>query len=60
MHWKRLVERPSETPRSLQNCPFRRHIRNQREQRRRMHPSRASGINLEAAPGPEQFERVMH
>eukprot|EP00969_Alexandrium_andersonii_P004721 204188-Alexandrium_andersonii.AAC.1 len=43
----------SEPPQHLQNSPFRRQIRNQREQ------GRASGIKFEAAPGPVQLKLRM-
>eukprot|EP00969_Alexandrium_andersonii_P345834 15286602-Alexandrium_andersonii.AAC.1 len=42
--------------RNLQNKIFRRQIRSQCEQVRRMHPSGASGIIFEAVPGPVQFK----
>eukprot|EP00969_Alexandrium_andersonii_P172548 7627668-Alexandrium_andersonii.AAC.1 len=42
-------------PRTPLEPHFRRQIRNLRERRRRTHPSTASGVNLEAAPGPAQF-----
>eukprot|EP00969_Alexandrium_andersonii_P353146 15439225-Alexandrium_andersonii.AAC.1 len=40
-------------------------MRNLHEQLRRAHPSRASGANLEAVPGPAQFklrspEAILH
>eukprot|EP00969_Alexandrium_andersonii_P018778 819960-Alexandrium_andersonii.AAC.1 len=43
---------PSEPPPNLQDSPFRRQIRNKREQLRRPHPLDASGIDFEAVPGP--------
>eukprot|EP00969_Alexandrium_andersonii_P135935 6014054-Alexandrium_andersonii.AAC.1 len=52
--------------RSLRSCDFttsgpltprlRPRIRNLHEKRRRTHPSRASGTNFEAVPGPGQFQ----
>eukprot|EP00969_Alexandrium_andersonii_P339763 15019586-Alexandrium_andersonii.AAC.1 len=36
--------------------PLRRQIRHLREKRRRTHPSRASGTDFEAVPGPAQFQ----
>eukprot|EP00969_Alexandrium_andersonii_P004226 182832-Alexandrium_andersonii.AAC.1 len=39
---------------------FRQQIRHLHENRRRAHPSRASGMNCEAIPGPAQFKLRTH
>eukprot|EP00969_Alexandrium_andersonii_P002153 94341-Alexandrium_andersonii.AAC.1 len=48
--------RPREAPPAHPAGSLRRQIRRLREQRRGAHPSRASGIDVEAVPGPAQFK----
>eukprot|EP00969_Alexandrium_andersonii_P042635 1870576-Alexandrium_andersonii.AAC.1 len=51
---------PSEPPiGTSRTAPFRRQLRNQHEQRRRMHPSVGVGINVEAVPGLAQLKLRM-